>query len=180
MSDTQDPRSPGFDIRAVNQTVIAEYRATGGALEKTLPGSRLVLLTTTGRRSGREHTTPLGYVTDGTSDAAAAEDQAGGENQAGGTAQTGGNGQAGRPGRIIVFASNMAATGHPDWYRNLTANPKVTVELGTGRFAAQASTATGAERERLYQALVETMPGIRGHQEQVEREIPVVVLAELG
>ncbi|EIV93176.1 nitroreductase family deazaflavin-dependent oxidoreductase [Frankia sp. QA3] len=168
MSDTQDPRSPGFDIRAVNQTVIAEYRATGGALEKTLPGSRLVLLTTTGRRSGREHTTPLGYVTDDAHGGAAGDDQAGG------------SGQDGRHGRIIVFASNMAAPRHPDWYRNLTANPKVTVELGTDRFPAQASTATGAERERLYQALVETMPGIRGHQEQVEREIPVVVLAALG
>ncbi|WP_261570291.1 nitroreductase family deazaflavin-dependent oxidoreductase [Frankia gtarii] len=174
MSDTQDPRSPGFDIRAVNQTVIAEYRATGGALEKTLPGSRLVLLTTTGRRSGREHTTPLGYVTDGPSDTPAGKDQPGAEDQPGG-----GNGQADRHGRIIVFASNMAAPGHPDWYRNLTANPKVTVELGTDRFPAVASTATGADRERLYQALVETMPGIRGHQEQVEREIPVVVLTAL-
>ncbi|WP_462188195.1 MULTISPECIES: nitroreductase/quinone reductase family protein [unclassified Frankia] len=149
MADTQDPRRPGFDVRAVNQTVIAEYRATGGALEKTLPGSRLVLVTTTGRRSRKEHTAPLGYVVDG------------------------------GPGRIVVFASNMAAPRHPDWYQNLTAEPKVVVELGTDRFEAEASTATGDERQRLYEALVETMPGIRGHQEQVEREIPVVVLVTL-
>ncbi|CAJ60846.1 MULTISPECIES: nitroreductase/quinone reductase family protein [Frankia] len=177
MSDTQDPRSPGFDIRAVNQTVIAEYRATGGALEKTLPGSRLVLLTTTGRHSGREHTTPLGYVTDSAADSPA--DAPTDEIPTDEEHQAGGNGRAGRHDRIIVFASNMAASRHPDWYRNLTANPKVTVELGDDRFAAQASTATGTERERLYQALVETMPGIRGHQEQVEREIPVVVLSAL-
>jgi len=151
MPETQDARRPGFDIRAVNQTVIAEYRATGGALQKTLPGSRLVLLTTTGRRTGREHTTPLGYVRD---DADTTE-------------------------RIIVFASNIAAPRDPDWYRNLTANPKVVVELGSERLEAEALTATGAERERLYRALVETMPGIQGHQEQAEREIPVVVLALL-
>jgi deazaflavin-dependent oxidoreductase (nitroreductase family) len=146
MADKQDPRSPGFDIRVVNQTVIAEYRATGGVLEKTLPGSKLVLLTTTGRRTEKEHTTPLGYVTDGS------------------------------PDRIVVFASNMASPDHPDWYRNLTTSPKVLVELGTERFEAEASTASGPERERLYESLVETMPGIRGHQEQVEREIPVVLL----
>ncbi|WP_101829795.1 nitroreductase/quinone reductase family protein [Frankia canadensis] len=177
MPDTQDAPRPGFDIRAVNQTVIAEYRATGGELVKTLPGSRLVLLTTTGRRTGREHTTPLGYVRDtATEDSASA----GGNADGGGESDPGGNdGDSNGGGRIVVFASNMAAPRDPDWYRNLAANPKVVVELGTERHEAEALTATGTERERLYQALVAAMPGIQGHQEQVDREIPVVVLSLL-
>ncbi|MCK9893864.1 nitroreductase/quinone reductase family protein [Frankia sp. AgB32] len=176
MPDTQDTRSPGFDLRAVNQTVIAEYRATGGALVKTLPGSRLVLLTTTGRRTGKDHTTPLGYVTD-TGDR---EDQ---EDPATPSATTGpadlAHPTGGRPDRIIVFASNMAAPRDPDWYRNLTANPKVVVELGTDRFEAEAVSAVDTERARLHEALVAAMPGLRDHQDRVDREIPVVVLSPL-
>ncbi|CAO5167748.1 F420H(2)-dependent quinone reductase [Frankia sp. AiPs1] len=182
---TQDPRSPGFDLRAVNQTVITEYRATGGVLEKTLPGSRLVLLTTTGRRTGREHTTPLGYVTDPlgapTDPLGQAADPLGQAAESWDAGRPAGAGSpGGRPDRLVVFASNMAAPRHPDWYLNLTANPKVVVELGRERVEAEAVTAVGAERDRLHAALAETMPGIRGHQEQVEREIPVVVLALLG
>jgi deazaflavin-dependent oxidoreductase (nitroreductase family) len=45
-----------------NQTVIERFRQNGG----TVPGwSRLLLLTTTGAKSGRPLTTPLAYSTDG-------------------------------------------------------------------------------------------------------------------
>ncbi|MCM3883768.1 nitroreductase/quinone reductase family protein [Frankia sp. R82] len=179
MADTQDPRSPGFDLKAVNQTVIAEYRATGGVLERTLPGSRLVLLTTIGRRSGQEHTTPLGYVTDNSPDPASSpgEGHASADRPDRSVRDDGTDGR--RPDRLVVFASNMASPRHPDWYLNLTTNPKVVVELGHEHLDAVATTATGDERVRLHAALVETMPGIRGHQEQVDRDIPVVVLALL-
>ncbi|MCK9876045.1 nitroreductase family deazaflavin-dependent oxidoreductase [Frankia sp. Ag45/Mut15] len=186
MADTQVPRTPGFDLKAVNQTVIAEYRATGGVLEKTLPGSRLVLLTTIGRHSGKEHVTPLGYVAEApTPDAGPAADgstttDSSSMGEGDQPAAAGGSGvDARRSDRLVVFASNMASSRHPDWYLNLTANPKVVVELGHERVDAEATTATADERVRLYAALVETMPGIRGHQDQVDREIPVVVLALL-
>lgn len=157
MTETRDAQSRGFDFRVVNQTVITEYRATGGKLEKTLAGSRLLLLTTVGERTGHGHTTPLGYVVDGPE----AVDEP----------------EAGR--RLVVYASNMAAAEHPQWYRNLLAQPKVTVELEADRFDAEAATATGPERDRLYAALVEGMPGLRTHRDQVTREIPVVVLTRL-
>ena len=45
-----------------NQTVIERFRGNGGAV----PGwSQLLLLTTTGARSGAPRTTPLAYSTDG-------------------------------------------------------------------------------------------------------------------
>ncbi|WP_163547353.1 nitroreductase/quinone reductase family protein [Candidatus Frankia nodulisporulans] len=181
MADTQVPRTPGFDLKAVNQTVIAEYRATGGVLEKTLPGSRLVLLTTIGRHSGKEHVTPLGYVAEApTPDGSTAGEGSSSTGEGDQPAAAGGSGvDARRSDRLVVFASNMASSRHPDWYLNLTANPKVVVELGHERVDAEATTATADERVRLYAALVETMPGIRGHQDQVDREIPVVVLALL-
>ncbi len=48
-----------------NQQVIEEFRANGGRVGGWFEGSRLLLLTTTGARSGRPHTTPVGYLPDG-------------------------------------------------------------------------------------------------------------------
>jgi deazaflavin-dependent oxidoreductase (nitroreductase family) len=48
-------------ITAVHRAI---YRATGGRLGGNLLGIRVLLLTTTGRRSGRERVTPLLYVPD--------------------------------------------------------------------------------------------------------------------
>lgn len=41
------------------------YRLTGGRLGGTLRGVTVILLTTTGRRSGREYTTPLSAMEEG-------------------------------------------------------------------------------------------------------------------
>jgi deazaflavin-dependent oxidoreductase (nitroreductase family) len=48
-----------------NQSVIEEFRANGGKVGGPFEGGDLLLLTTTGTKSGREHTAPLGYVRDG-------------------------------------------------------------------------------------------------------------------
>ncbi|MFG2287790.1 nitroreductase/quinone reductase family protein [Streptomyces sp. NPDC048595] len=48
-----------------NQQIIEEFRANGGRVGGPFEGGRLLLLTTTGARSGAPHTTPLGYLPDG-------------------------------------------------------------------------------------------------------------------
>ncbi|MEJ3746837.1 nitroreductase/quinone reductase family protein [Actinomycetes bacterium KLBMP 9797] len=48
-----------------NAPVIEEFRANGGRVGGWFEGGRLVLLTTTGARSGKPHTVPLGYLPDG-------------------------------------------------------------------------------------------------------------------
>ncbi|MFG3409230.1 nitroreductase/quinone reductase family protein [Streptomyces sp. NPDC048142] len=50
---------------AFQQSVIDEFRANAGKVGGPFEGSDLLLLTTTGARSGTPHTTPLGYVRDG-------------------------------------------------------------------------------------------------------------------
>ncbi len=73
--------------------------------------------------------------------------------------------------RPVVFASNIGAPRHPGWYRNLVADPNITVEIGSERFPATAVVASGEERERLWQ-----MFPFPEHQERTRRQIPVVVL----
>jgi len=48
-----------------NQQVIDEFRANKGRLTGYFEGARLLLLTTTGARTGTPHTTPVGYLPDG-------------------------------------------------------------------------------------------------------------------
>jgi deazaflavin-dependent oxidoreductase (nitroreductase family) len=48
-----------------NQSIIEEFRANGGKVGGPFQGGDLLLLTTTGAKSGREHIAPLGYVRDG-------------------------------------------------------------------------------------------------------------------
>jgi deazaflavin-dependent oxidoreductase (nitroreductase family) len=50
------------EFRTWNQTVIAEFRANGGSVSQ--PDFPILLLTTTGARSGRRTTTPLAYGID--------------------------------------------------------------------------------------------------------------------
>src|SRR5690606_29051160 len=49
----------------LQQQVIDEFRANGGRVGGPFEGARLLLLTTTGARSGAPHTVPLGYLPDG-------------------------------------------------------------------------------------------------------------------
>ena len=48
-------------MRAFNDKVIEEFRANHGKLSGPMAQSRVVLLTTTGRKSGQQRTTVVGY-----------------------------------------------------------------------------------------------------------------------
>ena len=47
-----------------NQQIIDEFRANAGVVGGPFEGARLLLLTTTGARTGAKHTTPLAYLPD--------------------------------------------------------------------------------------------------------------------
>jgi deazaflavin-dependent oxidoreductase (nitroreductase family) len=81
-------------------------------------------------------------------------------------------------GRYVVFASKGGAPTNPDWYHNLKANPEVTIEVGTETIPAQATEATGDERDRLYGAQRERVPQFAEYEQQTGgRTIPVIVLS---
>ncbi|GCE28318.1 hypothetical protein KDA_38020 [Dictyobacter alpinus] len=81
--------------------------------------------------------------------------------------------------RILIVASKAGAPTHPDWYHNLVANPRVTVELGSERFEAQATVPQGEERDRLFNHIVSQMSGFGEYQKNTTRIIPVVVLERI-
>jgi deazaflavin-dependent oxidoreductase (nitroreductase family) len=54
-----------INMREYNARLIEEYRANGGKLSGRLADSQIILLTTTGAKSGQERVTPMGYRLDG-------------------------------------------------------------------------------------------------------------------
>lgn len=78
--------------------------------------------------------------------------------------------------RLLVIASNMGASKHPDWYLNLAANPQVTVETGDETFEATATPTEGAQRDELWSQIKAAYPFFADHESQTDRAIPVVAL----
>lgn len=52
-------------VNDFNQRIIEEFRANAGVVGGPFAGAPMLLLTSTGAKSGRAHTTPLVYLQDG-------------------------------------------------------------------------------------------------------------------
>ena len=76
----------------------------------------------------------------------------------------------------IIVASKGGAPQHPNWYRNLVANPEVEVQVGTRKLRAKARTATGAERDKLWEKALKFWPPYADYAKKTERQIPVVAV----
>lgn len=78
---------------------------------------------------------------------------------------------------LVVVASRGGAAADPHWYRNLRANPEVTLQVGSQQLQARARTAAGVERAALWRRLIDAIPDFADYQRRAwPREIPVVVL----
>ena len=106
----------------------------------------LLLLTATGRKSGQERTTPLGWVSDG---------------NGGWLIAASANGAAGLP----AWYHNLAAA--PD---------KARIEIHGATTPVSAEQLHGTEREAAWQTLTEAIPRFGRYGEKTDREIPVIRL----
>ena len=127
-----------------NANIIAEFRANAGKVGGQFAGAPVLLLITTGAKTGRRHTTPMMYLPDGD--------------------------------RLLVFASKGGAPTNPDWYHNLVTHPRVTVEVGTDSYEAEAEVTSGSDRDQLYARQAELYPGFAEYEAKTTRTIPVIAL----
>jgi deazaflavin-dependent oxidoreductase (nitroreductase family) len=131
-----------------NEKIIDEFRANGGKVGGAFEGSPLLLLQTTGAKTGRTRVKPLVYRRDGD--------------------------------RLVVFGTKGGSPTHPEWYHNVRANPRVTVEVGSDRFEADARVAPPDERDRLWRLQTQDVPVFADYQKRTDRTIPVVILERVG
>jgi deazaflavin-dependent oxidoreductase (nitroreductase family) len=79
-------------------------------------------------------------------------------------------------GRFAVVASNGGSPTHPDWYYNLKAHPRITVEVGTQTFTVLAEQLGHTTRAELWPKLVAQTPALGEFQAKATRQIPVIML----
>ena len=82
--------------------------------------------------------------------------------------------------RVVVVASQAGRPQHPLWFRNLEADPDVTVQIRGDRRPMRARTAGTSERAELWPRLVDLYRDYDSYQSWTDREIPVVILEPRG
>lgn len=131
-----------------NKKIIEEFRANDGRVGGHFANTTILLLHTTGAKSGKERVNPLVTFEDGD--------------------------------RYVIVASKGGAPSNPDWYHNVVANPKVTVEYGTEKFHAQATVTSEPERTELYEKMENQLASFSEYKLKAGRVIPVVTLSRLS
>ncbi len=79
-------------------------------------------------------------------------------------------------GDYLVVASKGGSDEPPAWYRNLSDDPDVEVQVEGDRFRARARTAGAEEKPALWRRMAEIWPAYDEYQQRTDRDIPVVVL----
>lgn len=77
--------------------------------------------------------------------------------------------------RIVLVASKGGHQDHPDWYKNLAANPAVELTVDGRTRPMRARTASPDEKAALWPTIVAAYRGYDGYQRNTERDIPVVI-----
>jgi deazaflavin-dependent oxidoreductase (nitroreductase family) len=137
-----DPRQP--DLTLLGADHVKAYQDTDGEVGYVWNGVPTLLLTTTGRKTGARHTTPLIFGRDGD--------------------------------RYVVIASMGGMPMHPQWYRNLVADPAAHVQVRGEHRDVTAATAEGDQRARLWALMADQWPNYDVYQGRTDRVIPVVIL----
>src|SRR5215213_5668363 len=131
-----------------NRRNIEEFRRRNGHLGGQFEGAPVLLLTTTGAKSGQRRTSPMMYLAD--------------EHD---------------PNRVYVFASAGGADQDPAWYHNLVAHPDdLGVEIGTEALHATAEVLREPERGDVYAIQAGRYPGFADYRAGTSRQISVVAL----
>jgi len=141
---TRGARQPsGFALRAANKLMASRIRRRNGG---KVMGFSALILTTVGRKTGAERTTPVGWFPgqDGSWLIVASA-----------------NGAAGNP----AWYYNIAA--HPD---------QVQIEVEGRKVAVAAEQLHGAERAEAWQQITTSAPRFAQYQEKTDRELPIIRL----
>jgi F420H(2)-dependent quinone reductase len=136
---------PGI-YKFIMRAIVFLYRITKGGFGGRMAGLDVLLLTTTGRKSGKKRTTPLGYFED-----------------SGGYV-------------IIAIGSNAGFATHPAWLHNLRSNPQVQIEIKDCKLDANAEIVDSGRRRELWARLVAISPQYERYEKKTTREIPLVLL----
>jgi deazaflavin-dependent oxidoreductase (nitroreductase family) len=79
-------------------------------------------------------------------------------------------------GHFAIWAANGGSPGHPNWYYNLKADPRIKVEVDTQTFTVLAQELDDTARAELWPKLLAQYPQLGEAQAKTTRQIPVFML----
>ncbi|NNH73760.1 nitroreductase family deazaflavin-dependent oxidoreductase [Nocardia uniformis] len=129
-----------------NDGVIAEFRQNQGKVGGAYEGGELVLLTTTGAKSGKQHMVPLGLLRRPT--------------------------EAGE----VLYVSSFIEGKYPAWFYNAKKNSQVTIEHGAETFQGTCKVLEGEEYDEFAAWALGNNPMLAEYQAKVDRPLPLAVL----
>jgi len=124
--------------------MMADIRANGRPTSGWFEGRRVMVLTTTGAKTGQARSVVVSYSKDGDD--------------------------------YVVVGSNEGLPDDPAWFKNLVADPDVTVEAEKQKVRARATVTEGADRDRLWDGHVAEHPQFAGYPSKTPRLIPIARL----
>ncbi|MBH0123750.1 nitroreductase/quinone reductase family protein [Rhodococcus zopfii] len=137
----RQPSGPLF--RLVNKLMAGRIRRSG-----RFRGSNALILTTVGRKTGQERSTPVNWF-------------------------PGPDGS-----RLIVASAAGAAGNPGWYYNIAANPDKVRIEVEGRTVAVDAEQLHDAERERAWEQIVSASPGFADYEKKTDRELPVIRLTE--
>lgn len=79
-------------------------------------------------------------------------------------------------GEIVIAASKGGADHHPAWYLNIRESDTIDFQIGTQAYRGTWREPQGAEREKVWAAMVDNYPFYAEYQASTERQIPLVMM----
>ena len=80
----------------------------------------------------------------------------------------------------LLVASKGGAEQHPLWYRNLSADPAVSLQVGADVINGRARTASADEKAELWPVMTAVWPAYDEYPAKTSREIPLVIVEPTG
>jgi deazaflavin-dependent oxidoreductase (nitroreductase family) len=135
-------RMPGPLISLMTAVIFKVFR------NRRMMGFPILMLTTTGARSGQPRQTVLAYFSD-----------------------------VARPRAWIIVASAAGSARHPAWYFNLAKHPdQVWIEVGDAKLKVRPTLLSGEERAAAWQRVIREAPQYAAYETKTDRQIPIVRL----
>jgi F420H(2)-dependent quinone reductase len=77
---------------------------------------------------------------------------------------------------LVVVASYGGRPDHPQWFKNLSIDPRARAQIGGQSFPVESAVATAEERSVLWPRVTAAYEGYEVYQARTDRVIPVVLL----
>ncbi|HET8711642.1 MAG TPA: nitroreductase/quinone reductase family protein [Spongiibacteraceae bacterium] len=83
-------------------------------------------------------------------------------------------------GEVVIVGSKGGADEHPAWYLNIRDAAEIEFQIATQAFRATWREPVGAERDKIWNFMVDCYPFYAGYQASTQRQIPLVMMKPIA